>query len=120
VGLAARFSSDPLNSPSSRATNAFSAGALRVKAGRLDQALQLFEGERAQAVKRQGAGRAQIGQRALDGLPGGVLREVSAEDHLKCRFGRPPVLRAIGCAELVVHTAQALGGSESGRGHVWP
>ena len=103
------------------ATNALSAGALRVgKPEGWIRRCNSSRGMRAQAVHGQGAGRAQIGQRALDGLPGGVLGEVSAEDHFKRSFGRPPVLGAVGCAELIVHPAQALGGSGLGRGHGWP
>ena len=86
-----------------------------------DEAAQFVERERAQAVEGKGAGRAQVFERALDGLPRGVLREVGAEDDLKGRLGRPPVLRAVGGGELVVHPAQAAGGlvlerSEDGSG----
>ncbi len=82
-----------------------------VKAGGLDEALQLSEGERAQAVHGQCSRRAQVVERALDGLPGCVLREVGAEDDLKTSFGWPPVLGTIGLGQLIVHAAQPLGGS---------
>jgi hypothetical protein len=66
-----------------------------VKAGGLDLALQLFKSQRAQAVHGQGSSHAQVAERALDGLPGGVLREVGAEDDFKGSFGRPSVLRSV-------------------------
>jgi len=68
----------------------------RVKAGGLDEALQLPEGERPQAIHGQRSGRAQVSERALDGLPGGVLSEVCAEDDFKRSIGRPPMLRTVG------------------------
>ncbi len=89
----------------------------RGKAGGLDEALEFFEGERAQAVNSKRSRLAQIVERALDGLPGGILREICAEDDLKGRLCGPPVLRAIGMGEPLVHFAQALGGSGFGRGH---
>ena len=61
--------------------------------------------------------RAQVVQRALDGLPGCVLREVSAEDDLEGSFGRPPVLGTVGLGKPIVHPAQALGGGVIGRSH---
>jgi len=81
----------------------------RVKAGGLNEALQLFDGERAQAVD----------ERAFDGFPCGVLREVGAEDDFKGSFCGPPMLGAIGLEEPIVHPAQSLGGSGFGRGHGW-
>jgi len=91
----------------------------RMKAGGLDEALQFFERERAQAFHGEGSGCAQIGERAFDGLPSGVLREIGAEDDLKGSLGRPPVLRAVSLEELVVHPAEALGGRGVGLGHGW-
>ena len=40
----------------------------------------------AQPIESERAGRAQIGQGALDGFPCGVLREIGAQDHLKRRL----------------------------------
>ena len=96
VGVAARASSDPPNSLSSIATKALSAAALRVKNpdGRISRR-SFARGSRAQAIERQRAGRAQIGERAFDRLPCGVLREIGAKDHFQRRFGRPPVLRSV-------------------------
>ena len=84
------------------------------KAGGLDKPLQLLEGKRAQTVDGQRPSRVQVVERALDGLPGGVLSEISAEDDLKGSFGRPPMLRTVGFGKLVVHPAEALGGGELG------
>lgn len=85
-----------------------------VKAGGLDETLQLSEGERTQAVHGQCSSRAQVGEREFDGLPGSVLGEVSAEDDLKGSIGRPPVLGTVRLCQLIVHPAQPLGGGELG------
>ena len=90
-----------------------------VKAGGLDEALQLPEGERTQAVHGQRARLAQVSERSLDGLPGCVLGEVSAEDNFKRSFGRPPVLGTVGLEKSVVHPAEALDGGGLGGGHGW-
>jgi len=82
--------------------------------------LQIVEREGAQAYEGVGAGLAQIGKRALDGFPGGVLGEISTQNHFKGSLRRPPVLGAIGCGKLIVHLAQALGGGELARWvHGW-
>ena len=116
VGAAAKASSEPPNSASSMVIKALRAGALRVvKAGGLDEPLQLLKRNRAQALDGERTSRTQIGERAFDGLPGGVLGQIRAEDHFKARFRRPPMLRAVGSEELVVHLAEALGGC----GRLW-
>lgn len=91
-----------------------------IKAGGAYQIPQISEGQRAQAIEGQRSRLAQIGQRTLDGLPGCVLGQVSAEDDLKGNLGWPPVLGTVGLGQLIVHPAQALGGSGVvGCGHGW-
>ena len=80
----------------------------RVKAG-MDR-LQIGEGKCAEAVDGQRSGLAQIGERTLDGLPGGVLGEVGADDDFESGFGGPPLLGPEALDEVVIHGTQAAGG----------
>ena len=82
----------------------------RVEAGGLDEAAELVEGDGAETGDGERTGAVEIGDGALDGLPGGVLGEVGADDDFDGGFGRPPVLRAVSGGELIVHAAEALGG----------
>lgn len=81
-----------------------------IKAGGLDEAAELVEGNGAETGDGERAGAAEIGDGALDGFPGGVLGKVRADDDFEGGFGRPPVLRTVGSGETVVHGAQAAGG----------
>ena len=56
-----------------------------------------------------GSGFAEVGERAFDRFPCGILREISAEHDLKCRLCRPPMLRTVDPGKLIVHAAQAFG-----------
>ena len=82
-----------------------------VKAGGTNEALQLAEAQRAQAVQGERTGRAQVGKGAFDGLPGGVLREIGAQDDFKASLGRPPMLRAVCFGKPIMHGPQPLSGN---------
>ena len=81
----------------------------RLEAGRANQIPQLIERSRAQALQCQGSCPAQILQRSLDGLPGGVLRQIGAENDFEGGLRGPPVLRAVSLRKPIVHPAQAAG-----------
>jgi len=84
----------------------------REETGWANEFLETVERKRAEAGQAERTGGTEIGEGAFDGFPGGVLREVSAEDNLKTCAGGPPVLRTIAGEEAIVHAAQALCGSE--------
>jgi hypothetical protein len=84
-------------------------GLAGMKAAGTNEFLEVGQAERTQAVNGERAGVAQVFKGALDRFPGGVLREVSAEDDFKRSFSGPPVLRTVCLGKAIVHPAETLG-----------
>src|SRR6185369_3701009 len=82
-------------------------GFARLKAGRPDQILQIIERYTAQAFYGQCSCATQVGQRQLNALPRCVLSEIGPEYNLEGVRCRPPVLRAVNCRKLIMHTAKS-------------
>ena len=71
-----------------------------------DERTQFILGNCPQAVEVHHAVCDQVGDGAFHPPPGGVLGQVSADDHLQSGLRRPPLLGAIGSGQLVVKIAQ--------------
>lgn len=80
------------------------------EAGGADEGAEFGFRNRAKAAQGEGAVGAEAGNGELDGLPGGVLGEVGADDDFEGRLCGPPLLRTPGLDEAVVHGAEAAGG----------
>jgi len=80
------------------------------EAGGTDEFAQFAFGNGAEAGEREDAASAEVGDGALDGFPGGVLGEVSADDDFERSPCRPPLLRAVEVDEAIVESAESAGG----------
>lgn len=75
-----------------------------------DEIAELGFRDRAETTDGEDAASAQVGNGALDGFPGGILGEVGTDDDFEGCFRRPPLLRAPGCNEALVHRVEAASG----------
>lgn len=84
------------------------------EAGGANEVAELSFGNRTESADGEDAASAQVGNGAFDGFPGGILGEVSADDDFERGLRRPPLLRAPGCNEAVIHRVEATGGGRHG------